>query len=103
MDKIKDDLLELTVSLKYKQVNEELFVGQCLEFPFIIVKGKTIMNLFEKIGEHLSIYFTTYPEKAEKIFSKQVENPELVKKEIAVKEEPNNWKIHEQLITIPAR
>ena len=61
--------MQLKVNMKFKKVKSELFVGQCREFPFIIVKGKAPEDLGEQIYRHLEVYFNTFPEKGKEVFS----------------------------------
>ncbi|MGI0000174.1 MAG: hypothetical protein ACRD6Q_03025 [Nitrososphaeraceae archaeon] len=65
----KKEIMELKLNMKYKQIKPELFVGQCREFPFVIVKGKSVEGLKEAVFRHLEIYFNTYPAKGKEILS----------------------------------
>jgi hypothetical protein len=89
------DIMQLKLTLKYKPVKSELFVGQCREFPFIIVKGKSPEDLGNQIIKHAEVYFNTFPEKAKEIlstFGKKVEDIEPTANDNKVIEE-GQWQL----------
>ena len=73
----------LTTTLKYKEEASGMLVGQCREFPFIIVKGKTVNELGRYVKRHIDVYFKTFPEEAKKIIQTHEIHPE---------ESENEWK-----------
>ena len=83
-----------TTTLKYKEDSSGMLVGQCKEFPFIIVKGRTVNELGRYVKRHIDVYFRTFPEDAKKIIQTHEIHPE---------ESENDWK-HEKLnISVPVK
>jgi hypothetical protein len=71
-----------------------MLVGQCKEFPFIIVKGKTVNELGRYVKRHIDVYFRTFPEDAKKIIQMH---------ETHLEESETEWK-HEKLnISVPVK
>lgn len=83
-----------TTTLKYKEDASGMLVGQCREFPFIIVKGKTPQELGRYVKRHIDVYFRTFPDDAKKIIQTHEIHPE---------ESETGWK-HEKLnISVPVK
>jgi hypothetical protein len=83
-----------TTTLKYKEDSSGMFVGQSKEFPFIIVKGKTVNELGRYVKRHIDVYFRTFPEDAKKIIQMHKTHNE---------ESETEWK-HEKLnISVPVK
>lgn len=75
-------------------------MGQCREFPFIIVKGATLNELAFKVHKDLEVYFNTFPKRAKEILEK---HGDLIRpdSQIILKERQEGWQHHEELMTIP--
>lgn len=83
-------------TLKYKEDASGTLVGQCREFPFIIVKGKTLEELRKYAKRHIDVYFKTFPDEAKKKIQAHAIDPEATKEETETE-----WK-HEKLnISLP--
>lgn len=93
----KDEVRSFAVGIKYKEAESGLLVGQCIEFPFIIVKGKTVNDLVEKVRTHVNVYFRTFPEEGMKIVNAHEKGPEEKTEELKA-----GWK-QEKAITIPLK
>jgi predicted RNase H-like HicB family nuclease len=81
----------LTTTLKYKEDGSGTLVGQCREFPFVIVKGKTLEELGKYAKRHIDVYFKTFPEEAKKIIETHG-----IHREAKIGESETEWK-HEKL------
>jgi hypothetical protein len=86
----------LTTTIKYKEDTSGMLVGQCREFPFIIVKGKTLEDLVEYVRRHINVYFKTFPEEAMKIIQTLGIRPESEEVEAG-------WKQEKMAVTIPTK
>jgi predicted RNase H-like HicB family nuclease len=88
----------LTVRIKYKEAEQGVLVGQCREFPFIIVKGKTLDDLAEQVRMHINVYFKTFPEEGMKIIQTHGKAPEEKTEELEA-----GWKQEEKAITVSVK
>ena len=84
----------LTTTIKYKEDASGALVGQCREFPFIIVKGKTVEELGRYVKRHIDVYFKTFPEEAKKTIQAHEINPD---------ESGTEWKYEKLNISVPAK
>jgi hypothetical protein len=66
----------ITTTIKYKEDASGMLVGQCREFPFIIVKGKTPVELGRYVKRHIDVYFRTFPDDAKKIIQTHQIHPD---------------------------
>ncbi len=97
-----DEVIELRVNMRHRLV-KDLLVGQCREFPFIIVKGKSLESLREQLFKHLEVYFNTFSEEGKRVltqFGKIVEVRNGTSTEIV---EDAEWTQQEELLTIPIK
>jgi hypothetical protein len=54
------------LDMRFKKVNKDLFVGQSVDFPFMILKAKSVEELTAKMFKHMDVYFNTFPKEREK-------------------------------------
>jgi predicted RNase H-like HicB family nuclease len=62
--------------MRYRKGYTNVLVGQCREFPFIVIEGKTVEELRAKMTYELEAYFNTFPEqgkKATEMYGKPIE------------------------------
>lgn len=66
----------IKMNVRAWSIKDGLMIGQCEQFPFIIVKGKDVNELQTQVLKHLGIYLNTFPAKRRKILtsSDMVEN-----------------------------
>lgn len=57
----------LTFNIRYKPGYTGVLVGQCIQFPFIIVEGKTVEELVKNVNYEMYVYFNTFPAEGKKI------------------------------------
>ena len=60
----KIDLKSQAFHIKYKEFKPDLIVGQCLELPFIITKGKDNNELIEQVKKYLFYFINAFPDRA---------------------------------------
>jgi hypothetical protein len=68
---VKDRRVVQVVNFRYRRGYTNILVGQCTDLPFIIVEGKNIEELTQKIFYEIDVYLNTFPQEAKKIL-KQV-------------------------------
>jgi len=57
----------MTFNIRYKPGYTGVLVGQCIQFPFIIVEGKTVEELVKNVNYEMYVYFNTFPAEGKKI------------------------------------
>jgi hypothetical protein len=77
---------EFTLNMRYKKGYTGILIGQCIEFPFVIVEGNTPDDLFKEIAHELEVYFTTFPEEGKRFIQEQKEKSVIEKEQIEGKE-----------------
>lgn len=95
------DLVELNLGMRYKEVAKGMLVGQCRQFPFIILKGKTINELGYQLFKHVEVYMNTFPKQGKQLLEKYGKVVESITEEEITNEIEQGWKHHDQLLTIP--
>jgi hypothetical protein len=60
-----------TIHMKAKKGYQKgILVGQCIEYPAIIVQGKTLLDIKKEIFDGLEGYFKAFPEKLQPAIEK---------------------------------
>lgn len=99
--------MEFKINLRYRKGYTDILVGQCRQFPFIIVEGHTVDELVDEILYELEAYFNTFPEQGKKALEKYgkeaVDVPEEVVAKLGKEEEEEGWNQKEILAPIPIR
>ena len=93
-----EDVGSLTITIKYKEDSSGMLIGQCREFPFIIVKGKTLEELVRYVKRHIEVYVNTFPEEANNIIQAHGTHSEA-----GLEETETTWKHEKLTITIPTK
>jgi hypothetical protein len=70
-------MIEGTVKLnmRYRKGYSDILVGQCREYPFIIVEGKTIDDLTETALHELEVYLNTFKEERKRFIKRFQQKP----------------------------
>jgi predicted RNase H-like HicB family nuclease len=89
---------EFKLNMRYKKGYSGILVGQCIEFPFVIVQGNTPDDLFKEISHEIEVYFNTFPEEWKHFIEQHKENSIIEKEQI---KETEGWM--EKKIEIPIR
>lgn len=61
---------KVKLNLRYKKGYSGILVGQCREYPFIIVEGKTLDDLTETALHELEVYLNTFKEERERFIKR---------------------------------
>jgi hypothetical protein len=91
----------LTVNIRYKVGYTGILVGQCKEFPFIIVEGTSQRDITDKIFYELGIYLATFPNEGHKALEKYgevIQNEEQIDKS-----QEEGWTQKKIEVPIPAK
>jgi hypothetical protein len=59
--------VNLDLTFQYKEGYSGILVGQCVEYPSLIVQGKTFEELKEKMMKVISAYFGKFPDEKKRI------------------------------------
>lgn len=77
---IQEGTYALTVNFRIKRGYTGILVGQCKEFPAIIVQAKTLFDMKKEIFDAFKGYFKAFPEKIQTALEKKylilIENQE---------------------------
>ena len=65
----KGKITAMNLKLRFKPDKSGMLVGQCKEFPFIIVKGRSTDSMADQAFKHLEIYMNNFPEEAKRILT----------------------------------
>jgi uncharacterized protein YrzB (UPF0473 family) len=68
---VQEGLYSLTVHLRIKKGYTGILVGQCKEFPAIIVQGKTLIDIKKEIFDGFEGYFKAFSERLEEAIEKK--------------------------------
>ena len=61
------ELKSLPLHIQYKAFEPQLIVGQCLELPFIIAKGKDVNEFTEQVKKYVVHFINVFPDKMKNI------------------------------------
>jgi hypothetical protein len=87
---VEGETVALTMNMRYKLGYTRRLVGQCREFPFIIVEGKNLEELRNNLFYELEIYFNTFPKEGKKILE-QYGRTVAVESEQTDKDKEEGW------------
>jgi predicted RNase H-like HicB family nuclease len=77
---VQEGIYALTINLRIKRGYTGILVGQCKEFPAIIVQAKTLFEIKKEIFDAFEGYFKAFPEKIQTALEKKylilIENQE---------------------------
>ena len=81
------DRIKITVTLYSIEFKLYLIVGQCIELPFIIAKGKDVNEFIEQVKKCLIHFIKAFPDK---IYSVILKHNKPIEKYNVSKESSNN-------------
>jgi hypothetical protein len=62
----QDKLYALTIHIRVKKGQQKgILIGQCIEYPAVIVQGKTLFDIKREMLDGLEGYFKAFPERVE--------------------------------------
>ncbi len=91
------ELKSLPLHIHYKAFEPQLIVGQCLELPFIIAKGKDVNEFTEQVKKYLVHFINAFPDKMNNMLLK---HPKTVDTYNISKDSSNNGWIIKPLTQI---